>query len=217
MLDATPPTTVIHVIDDDASTRSALARLLTSFGYGVREYGCAGDYLVGAPDPRPGCLLLDLNMPGRDGLALQQSLRWHPAFAKPIVFLTGYGDIPTSVRAMQAGACDFLIKPVDCDHLLAAIACALRRDAVEREDRARRLDWQRLYAGLTTRQRAVLNGVVAGKLNKQIAYELGVTERTVKGDRSRAFQLFGVHNLSELMPLVADIDATLASSRHEAS
>jgi FixJ family two-component response regulator len=208
MPDATSPTAVIHVIDDDASTRSALARLLTSFGYAVRAYGCAGDYLVGAPDPNPGCLLLDLNMPGRDGLALQQALRWHAAFAKPIVFLTGYGDVPTSVRAMQAGACDFLTKPVDCDALLAAVECALRRDAAERKHRARRLEWQHRCAGLTIRQRAVLNGVVAGKLNKQIAYELGVTERTVKGDRSRAFQQFGVHNLSELMPLVVAIDAT---------
>jgi FixJ family two-component response regulator len=196
---------VIHVIDDDASLRKALARLLIASGYEVHHYACAGDYLITAPDDSPGCLLLDLNLPGRSGLALQESFKWHPAHARPVVFLTGCGDVPTSVQAMKAGACDFLTKPVDRDTLLAAVALALERDAATRDGEVRRLAAQRQYAALTGRERVILQGVVAGKLNKQIAYELGVTERTVKGDRAHAFRQLGVHSLSELMPLVADL------------
>ena len=200
---------VVHVIDDDASLRTALSRLLMLSGYDVRQYAGAGDYLISTPDERPGCLLLDLHMPGGSGLALQDALKWHPRYAKPVIFLTGHGDVPSSVRAIKSGACDFLTKPVDRTALLSAVALALERDSAARARQERRIDVQRHYAELSARERVVLGGVIAGKLNKQIAHELGVTERTVKGDRSRAFHLFGVRTLSELVPLIADLELPL--------
>lgn len=202
---------VVHVIDDDVAVRGAVARPLAASGYEVRQYGSGGEYLLSPPDERPGCLLLDLSGLGGGGLALQDALRWHPPYAKPVIFLCGEADVRSSVQAIKSGACDVLVKPVDRTALLSAVGQALERDWAARTGRERRLVTQQHVAGLSQRERTVLDGVMAGKLNKQIADELGVTERTVKSDRSRVFHLFGVHSLSELMPLIAELDSSVDS------
>lgn len=206
-MDLSPSKAVVHVVDDDASMRQALARLLALAGYEVRLYACAADYLLSAPDDRPGCLLLDLSMPGASGLALQESLKWHPAYAKPVIFLTGCGDVPSSVRAIKAGACDFLVKPAHHDQLLAAVAQALGRAAHKRAGEAQRAESRRHFELLSAREHLVLAGVLEGKLNKQIAFDLGVNERTVKSDRARIFDHLGVSSLPELVQLASAFEA----------
>src|SRR5262249_452170 len=174
------PTPIIHLVDDDESLRTAVTRLLRSAGFEVRSYPSAGEFILARPANTPGCLVLDVTMPGPTGLDLQKALR-KQGDALPIVFPTGHGNIPMSVDAMKAGAVDFLTKPVQRAPLLEAIKSALVRDAENRACRAR-LD------ALTPRERAVATGVVAGKLNKQIAAELGISERTVKAHRANAME-----------------------------
>jgi FixJ family two-component response regulator len=153
--------------------------LLRAVGYEVRVYASGGDFLLNRQPDLPGCVILDVRMPGPSGLDLQE------AFARsgdsiPIVFLSGHGDIPTSVRAIKTGAVDFLTKPVAKKDLLAAVESALARDEKDRSDRARVTDLKARYASLTPRESEVFSRVTAGKLNKQIAVELGISERTVK-------------------------------------
>lgn len=194
----------VHLIDDDDSLRIALARLLKAAGYTVRPYATAGDYLVPEPDDDAGCLLLDLQLPGIDGLQLQAALRRHPAYDRPVVFLSGTADVPTSVQAMRAGACEFLTKPIDGDVLLAAVAAAVTRDARLREERRRtRLARERIEA-LGPRERRVLDGVIAGRLHKQLAADIGVCERTIKVDRARVMERLGVRTLPALVRLMLD-------------
>jgi FixJ family two-component response regulator len=188
---------VIHLVDDDESLRTALHRLLTAAGYRVRTYASAGDFLLEPPVDTPGCLLLDLRMPGPSGLDLQEALTRH-GVRLPVIFLTGHGDLPTGVRAMKAGAVDFLTKPVERETLFAAVAHAIEVDAAQRTTRSTHSDLQGRYAQLTARERAVLDGVVAGKLNKQIAGELGVAERTVKAQRAQVMAKLGATNAAEL-------------------
>src|SRR4029450_4365641 len=144
-------------------------------GYEVRTYASAGDFLLAPPEPVPGCLLLDLQMPGPSGLELQQALQRHP-MPLPVVFLTGRGDVSSSVRAMKAGAVDFLTKPVEPAALLKAVEAALERDRSPRARREGIDELQAHYASLTARERSVLHRVVAGESNKQIARALGITE-----------------------------------------
>ena len=195
---------VVHLVDDDRSVRTALARLLRAAGYEVRTYAAADDYLLGAPHDAPGCLLLDLRLPGASGLELQAALHGHPAHEHPIVFLSGVADVPSSVQAMRAGACEFPTKPVDGQRLLAAVQDAVARDAARRERRARvRLARQHL-ASLGERERQVLAGIAAGRLHKQMAADLGVSERTIKSDRARVMGRMGVRTLPALLRLLAE-------------
>jgi FixJ family two-component response regulator len=194
----------VHLIDDDASLRTALARLLSAAGYEVRSYAAAGDYLVPDPDDEPGCLLLDLLLPGTSGLELQAALRRHPAYERPIVFLSGAADVPASVQAMRAGAREFLTKPVDGDRLLAAIKDAVEYDNVLRAQRKRVRLARAQIESLNEREHKVLNGIVAGKLNKQIAADLRVCERTVKGDRASIMRHLGVRTLLDLLKRVIE-------------
>jgi FixJ family two-component response regulator len=192
---------VVHVVDDDSAMRTALARLLSAAGYAPRCYASAGDFLIEAGDQPTGCLLLDLQMPGPDGLALLEALRRRGS-AIPAVFLSGEGDIPSSVRALKTGASDFLTKPVQGPVLLAAIEAALKGAmpagpavvAAAGEVRA-------LGLALTERERTVLRGVLDGALNKQMAAQLGVSERTVKYCRADLMRKLGARSLVDLVRL----------------
>jgi FixJ family two-component response regulator len=190
---------IVHVVDDDDSVRTAVVRLLQAAGYEARGYASAGEFLLGRSDRNaPGCAVLDVRMPGPSGLDLQEALARLEA-PLPIVFLTGHGDIPMSVRAMKAGAVDFLTKPVSREALLGAVRTALARDAETRAARARVHALRARYERLTPREREVFTGVVAGKLNKQIAADLGTAERTIKAHRAQVMEKMQVASVAELV------------------
>jgi FixJ family two-component response regulator len=178
----TPASPIIHVVDDDDSMRTAVTRLLQAAGYEVRSHASVREFLLARQPDTPGCLVLDVQMPGPSGLDLQE------AFAQrndglPIIFLTGQGDIAMSVRAIKAGAVDFLTKPVERPVLLKAVQDALARDEQGRKDAEREGTLRARFETLTPREREVFTLVTAGKANKQIAAELGTSERTVKAQR----------------------------------
>jgi len=189
---------VVHVVDDDDGMRTGLCRLLRAAGYDARPYASAGDFLIADPGEAPGCVLLDLKMPGPSGLDLQQALARRPD-PLPVVFLTGQGEIPDSVRALKAGASDFLTKPVERETLLLAVEHALAQDAVRRAERDDLRALQARYDRLTPREREVFAQVVDGKLNKQIAGEIGAAERTVKAHRAQVMEKMQVGSLAELV------------------
>jgi FixJ family two-component response regulator len=195
---------LIHVVDDDDSLRSALQRLLSAAGYRVKAYASAGEFLLDPPADAPGCLLLDLRMPGPSGLDLQEALGRH-GIRLPVIFLSGHGELATGVRAMKAGAVDFLTKPVEREPLLAAIARALEVDAAQRAASGVDRDLQDRYAQLTAREREVFDLVVAGRLNKQIADVLGIAERTVKAQRAQVMAKLGAANAAELGRIAAQL------------
>jgi two-component system response regulator FixJ len=190
---------VVHVIDDDASFRVSLARLLKASGYTVETHASAADFLAELGDGA-GCVVTDLRMPGMDGLELQQALK-RGANVLPVVFLTGEGDIPTTVQAMRQGAEDFLTKRAPKEELLAAVDRAIARDARSRAESARlHALWAR-FDNLTNRELEVLRHVVEGRLNKQIAANLGISERTVKLHRTAITTKLQAHSVAELTRL----------------
>ena len=190
---------VVHVVDDDSAMRTALARLLSAAGYAPRCYASAGDFLIEAGDRPTGCLLLDLQMPGPDGLALLEALR-RRGCPIPAVFLSGEGDIPSSVRALKTGASDFLTKPVQGPVLLAAIEAALKGTAAAGPAAVAAAGEARVPGlALTDRERTVLRGGLDGALNKQIAAQLGVSERTVKSCRAELMRKLGARTLVDLV------------------
>jgi len=191
---------VIHVVDDDAPFRIAVARLLRAAGYQVALYESGDHLLANPPGSGPGCVLLDMRMSGLSGLELQDRLAKLDSIL-PIVFLTGHGSIPMSVQAIKAGAEDFLSKPVSKKTLLEAVERALARHRERREQRDRLDDLRALVATLTPREREVFALVVRGKLNKQIAYELGTSERTIKAHRHAAMEKLKVRSLAEAVAL----------------
>jgi len=195
---------IVHVVDDDDAFRTAVMRLLEAAGYAVRGYGSAGDFLIARPNDAPGCLLLDVNLPGPSGLELQVALA-QQGVALPIVFLTGHGDVPKSVRAMKAGAVDFLEKPVAREPLLAAVREALARGADARASGERLRQLRGRYETLTPREREVFAGVVAGKLNKQIGAAIGAAERTVKAHRAQVLAKMGVGSVAELSRIATEL------------
>jgi RNA polymerase sigma factor (sigma-70 family) len=190
---------VVYVVDDDASFRTAIERRLKNAGYEVVAYPSAQRLLDNLPDEsRPSCILLDVQIPGLSGPDLQARLSDLDS-TLPIVFLTGHGDIPTTVQTIKAGAQDFLTKPVSSDQLLGAVERALANYQTVR-DRRGRLDIQRaLIASLTPRERQVFELVVRGKINKQIAAQLGTTERTIKAHRHKVMEKMKVQTLAELV------------------
>ncbi len=196
-----PP--LIHVVDDDDSLRTALLDLLGAAGYEARGYASTGAFLLDPPPDRAGCVLLDVRMPGPSGLDLQGALQ-RLAITLPVIFLTGHADVASSVRAMKAGAVDFLEKPVARDDLLDAIRRALARDASERAQRDATREQDARLAILTPRERAVFDGIVAGRLNKQIAEDLGVSLRTVKAYRAQLMEKLGVATAAELGRLAGE-------------
>jgi FixJ family two-component response regulator len=191
------PLPTIYVVDDDASFRGAISRLLRAGGYQVQTFGSATEFLQAAREDAPGCLLLDLQMPGLNGLDLQKELADSDR-PLPIVFVTGQGDIPTSVNAMRAGAEDFLTKPVKKEVLFAAVERALAHDAREREQRIHRRELRARFDTLTPREREVLNHVLSGQLNKQIAADLNTSERTIKAHRANLMAKMLVQSVAEL-------------------
>jgi FixJ family two-component response regulator len=196
---------IVHVVDDDDDMRTALARLLRAEGYDVHAHASAGDFLLRPPDAGPACVLLDLAMPGPSGLDLQQALQRESA-SLPIVFITGRGDVASSVRAMKAGAVDFLTKPIEPPVLIGAVEAALARERSERSHRARVNDAKTRFGRLTQRERAVLDFVVAGRLNKQIAGDLGISERTVKMHRAKVMSKMEAQTLAELVQMADLLD-----------
>jgi len=197
----TAPITV-HIVEDDPSMRASLARLVGDGGYQLALFASAEDFLAVATPDLAGCVLLDLRLPGLSGLELQERLVERGCLL-PVVFLTAHGDLPAGVRAMKQGAVDFLEKPVPADTLFAAIAAAVARDAVARRNREDAADLTARVASLSQREREVWLRVVRGQLNKQIAYDLGIVERTVKLHRAAAMTKLGAASLAEMV-LVAE-------------
>jgi len=187
----------VFVVDDDDAARLGLERLLVSDGHNVRAYASAEEYLHALDPGVPGCLILDLAMPGQSGLELQAHLAARQVEI-PIVFLTGHGDVPASVRALKAGAVDFLEKPADAVALLQAVRTALQRDAELRAAREELRTLRERYERLSRRERQVFALVTDGRLNKQAAHELGITERTVKLHRAAVLTKMGANSLAEL-------------------
>ena len=194
------PSQTVFIVDDDPSFLATMTRWLRSFGYSPESYSSATDFLARRPEQVPGCVIADLEMPDMDGLELQRALAGS-SNPLPIIFLTGHGDIPSSVQAMRLGAEDFLVKTADKEQLLGAIERALARDLREREARLQQHEHESRFARLTPREEDVLGHVVRGRLNKQIAADLGITERSVKRHRTSIMHKLGVKSVAELVQL----------------
>ncbi len=200
----------VFVIDDDRSVRRSLANLLESEDHSVETFARAEEYLARAPHEGPACLVLDVRMPGLDGLALQQQLT-QQGRSEQIVFITGHGDIPMGIHAMKNGAVDFLPKPFDDAALLGAVAQALSRSAAAQQVNGERTEVRARIALLTPREFEVFRYVIAGLLNKQIAAELDAAERTIKRHRGCVMQKLGVVSVAELTRLAQQAGVQPAS------
>ena len=197
-------TPIVYIVDDDASFLTAVTRLLRAGGYEVRAFDSAARFLQNPlPTDSPGCAIVDLQMPGLSGLELQDALTKMDN-ALPLIFLTGHGDIPTSVHAMRQGAEDFLTKPVKRQALFDAVQRALARDATQRARRARQRELRTRFDALTPREREVLAHVLSGQLNKQIAGDLGTSERTIKAHRANIMAKMEVQSVAELARLAQE-------------
>ncbi|WP_313801575.1 response regulator transcription factor [Sphingobium sp.] len=198
----TPPvesgSPLVVIVDDDAEVRTSIEELMLSVGIDAAGFGSTRELMETALPERPGCLVLDVRMPGWSGLDLQQHLA-SIGNAKPIVFLTGHGDIPMSVQAMKAGAVDFLTKPFRDQNLLDAVTAAIERDLAQRAQAQIVQKHVDHYATLTPRERQVLSAVAMGKLNKQIAYDLGISEVTVKLHRSSVMKKMEAASIGKLI------------------
>jgi two-component system response regulator FixJ len=208
-MSATEP--IVQIVDDDPSFLVATSRLLRASGFAVKTFSSASTFLAQRDTDSPGCVLADLQMPGMNGLDLQSALTTsrNPL---PILFLTGHGDIPSSVRAMRGGAVDFLEKRAPKEKLLDAVRRALARDARERKEHARQRELRARFDALTEREIEVLSHVVQGRLNKQIAGDLGIHERTVKLHRTAITTKLGVQSVAELTRLTLEAGIFEASA-----
>ena len=192
------PGGIVHILDDEPEMVKALTRLLRARRFEVRGYTSVHDFLETCRPENNACLVLDVAMPELDGLQLQQHLT-HQGILIPIIFLTGHGDIPTSVRAIKAGATDFLTKPVDAAVLVGAVRAALQIAESRRQAAAETEAWAARLASLTERQREIMEHIVAGHLNKQIAFDLGTGEQNIKQIRAQIMRKMGVDSLAQLV------------------
>jgi FixJ family two-component response regulator len=189
---------VIFLVDDDEGVLKALSRLLTTKGFEVQAYSSASEFLSRHDRSAPGCAVFDVSMPDLNGLELQEALRTR-GIERSVIFITGVGDIPTSVQAMKAGAVDFLSKPVNSQQLLDAIALAIEKEAKAIASRDELAAINERLAALTPREREVLTHVIAGRLNKQIAADLGTVEKTIKLHRGRMMHKMGIRAVADLV------------------
>jgi FixJ family two-component response regulator len=199
----------VYVIDDEPDVCAGLSRLLRSAGWSALTFSAAQEFLDHIPTQGIGCILLDVNMPGMSGPELHQRLR-ELGLGFPVIYLTGKGSVPLSVEAMKRGAADFLEKPIDADLLLAAIANAVAQHRQHQAQDARVNEWKARLARLSTREREVMNHVIAGRLNKQIAGDLGIAEKTVKVHRGRVMTKIGVRSLAQLVHLCDELGIAAA-------
>jgi RNA polymerase sigma factor (sigma-70 family) len=201
----------VFVVDDDPSVRKSLTRLIEGAGYTVNAFASARDFLKATPAPGPCCLVLDVRMPGITGLDLQETLV-HAIHRIPVVFITGHGDIPMTVKAMKAGAIDFLTKPFASKDLLDAIQRAVDKDTRDLGKEARARSIHARVKALTPRERQVFALVVTGMLNKQIATQLGIVEKTVKVHRARVMEKMRAGSVAELVRLADEVGVVVAKS-----
>jgi len=206
----------IFLVDDDPAVLKALSRVLREEGWGVEDFPSAEAFLARSGRPAVECLVLDVSMPGLDGLGLQQRLT-AAGESFPIVFVTGHGDIPMSVRAIKAGASDFLTKPVRAQALVVAIQAAIEEYQAERGALADNEALRRRFASLTPREREVLVAVTAGSRSKEIAFDLGIVEQTVKFHRARIMERMHAANVAELMHMAARLGIATPSSATDAA
>jgi FixJ family two-component response regulator len=195
----------IFLIDDDASVREGLTALMESVGLCVEAFTSASEFLASNPGDVPGCVVLDVNMPGMNGLDLQRQMK-ASGIPMPVIFLTGHGNIPMTVEALKAGAVHFLTKPVREDELMGAIRQALETDRKSRPERVEIRQLGQHFDLLSPRERQVMRLVVSGRLNKQIAHELGVSERTIKLYRGQVMRKMGAESLADLVKQAAKLD-----------
>ena len=198
-----PDQPIVYVLDDDERVREALSSLLSSLSFRVEVFASAAEYLAFEKPDCPACLILDLDLPGMSGLELQQKIAADEA--PPIIFVTGHGDVPSSVRAMKAGAIEFLLKPFDSQELLKSIDAAIVQDREARIERAHLAELQRRYSLLTPRERGVLPFVVAGLLNKQTAAELGTSEITIQVHRGQIMREMAASSLADLVKMAGKL------------
>jgi FixJ family two-component response regulator len=203
-MNATSDVPLVYIVDDDAGFAKALARMLSVQGWAVTAFESAEAFLARWDPQQLACLVLDVHLPGLDGIALQRALiEAHETL--PIVFLTGHGDLPSCVEAIKSGASDFLAKPVAAQTLTAALSRAIQREQAARVERAAESELRQKHESLTVRERQVLAGVAAGRLNKQIAAELGIAEQTVKFHRARLMERMNARTASDLMRMAAKL------------
>jgi len=202
----TPEKGTVYIVDDEPSICAALSRLFKSVGLTARIFASAREFLDQAPQLGPGCLVLDMRLPGLSGLDLQGELA-RAGIGLPIIFLTAHGSVPLSVKAMKAGAVDFLEKPVEDQTLLDAVYQALERDRQARRAQVQKQSLQERFATLTPRERQVFQMVVTGKLNKEIAFELGTVEKTIKVHRANVMRKLNCGSLAELVRLAQELES----------
>jgi FixJ family two-component response regulator len=199
------PRPIVHIVEDDRGARNATARFLKSAGYAVRTYESAEDFLSASPTRSTGCVVLDLQLPGPSGLDVQRMLA-ETGEPLPVVFLSGHAGVRESVEAMKCGAVDFLIKTADGSQLLDAVARALVQSDVEREKRGRLSELRERYEQLTPREQEVFAHLISGQLNKQVGFDLGISEQTTKIHRHRVLDKMKANSIADLVRMAAELD-----------
>jgi FixJ family two-component response regulator len=194
----TEPQPIVFIIDDDISVREGISDLLRSVGLGVQTFASTQEFVDSKRPDAPGCIILDVRLPGRSGLELQQTLG-QLGIHLPVIFISGHGDIPISVRAMKSGAMEFLTKPINEQELLDAVQAGIERDRANRQDNALATELRARFNSLTPREREIMSLVVSGNLNKQIGFQVGLSEMTVKVHRSHMMQKMQAKSLVDLV------------------